>query len=169
MSNLPPEQQIHRIQWDIWFQWVLATTLGWILGWVIFGDPGIGLAVGIAQWFVLRRLGPQSVWWMLASALGWLVGYGIIISGWVAPPGPTGFTPVISGAVLGLALGIGQWLVLRRLVHQAGWWIFASAAGWTVALIGVLGTTVVGAVAGALTGFMLDWLLRDPVDDTFAG
>jgi hypothetical protein len=42
--------------------------------------------------------------------------------------------------------------------------IFASTAGWIVGLTGVLGITVVGTVVGALTGFMLDWLLRNPRD-----
>ena len=32
--------------------------------------------------------------------------------------------------MLWLGLGIAQWLVLRRHVPQAGWWVLASAAGW---------------------------------------
>jgi hypothetical protein len=166
MTNLPPDQQIHRIQWDIWFQWVLATTLGWVVGLAIFGEIGIGIAIGIAQWFVLRRLGPQAAWWILASALGWLGGWALIVSGLVVSPGTTGLNSVISGAVLGVAIGVGQWLTLRRLVHEAGWWVFASTAGWTVGLTGVLGALVVGTVVGALTGFMLDWLWRNPRDET---
>jgi hypothetical protein len=154
------------IEWGLWFQWVLATTLGWLLGLVILGETGIGLTVGVAQWLVLRTRLSRTGWWIIASAAGWLLGWAVLVSGLVLPPGTSGLTTVLSGAVLGLALGLAQWVALRQMMPQAGWWVFASVAGWTVALTGVLGQTVVGVVAGALTGFMLDFLLRAaPADD----
>jgi hypothetical protein len=164
VSDSRPEQEQERysIEWALWFQWVLATTLGWVLGWALVGQLAIGGAVGIGQWLVLRRLGPHTVWWIFASTLGWLAGWLLVVSGFIVPPDGTGLTTVISGAVLGTAMGLAQWLVLRRWVHDAGWWVFASVVAWTVALTGLLGSTIVGAIVGALTGFLLDWLLRNP-------
>ena len=84
------------MDWSTWFQWVLATTLGWLLGWLIVGQLALGGAVGIGQWLVLRRLlGQQTVWWILASTLGWAAGWALIVSGLIVPPGVTGLTTVI--------------------------------------------------------------------------
>jgi hypothetical protein len=161
MDNTEPEQRQPSFEWTTWVQWILATTLGWIVGLAIFNEFGVGLGVGVAQWLVLRRLGPTTVWWTFGSAAGWIAGWVIIVSGFLLPPGVTGLNSVLSGLILGTTTGIGQWLVLRRLVYGAGWWIFASIVGWTVGLTGIGGTSLVGAIVGALTGFMLDFLLRD--------
>jgi hypothetical protein len=86
------------------------------------------------------------VWagWLLATALGWTAGWavGAPISELVARPiGATGAmlaAEMLGGAVawgiLGLLTGIGQWLVLRRHMSGAGWWVPASVIGW--ALVG---------------------------------
>lgn len=89
------------------------------------------------------------LWWMLASIVGLAVGLGIMVvmvvflsamavlwSGieiraedmakFVA-----GFREVI-GLVFGAAVGIPQWLVLRRKVSKSGWWVLASTAGGAV-------------------------------------
>jgi hypothetical protein len=166
MADIRPENERTSIEWGTWFQWVLATTVGWVAGWVLAGEVGIGIGVGITQWLVLRQLVRQAGWWIWASTVGWFMGWALVVTGIILPAGSgEGLTSVIAGAVLGAAMGIAQWLVLRRLVYQAGWWVFASTIAWTVALTGLLGRTVVGTVAGALTGFMLDWLLRYPRPD----
>ena len=84
--------------------------------------------------------------------------------------------PVL-GIVLGLAsMVIAQWLVLRRQVSRAGWWLLVPIVGLVVGsfadavLRGVLGAdAVVGvyfskfmgiAVYGAITGGVMVWLLR---------
>jgi hypothetical protein len=71
----------------------------------------------------------------------------------------------VAGAVIGLILGSAQWLVLRRQVRSAGWWIVVNWLGWMtslgvaagiVDLVGVLGSLlVVGVVSGAATGRLL--------------
>ncbi len=78
----------------------------------------------------------------------------------------------LSGAVAGLGLGSAQWLVLRRSVSSAGWWLVASCVGWTAGLslgsgmLDLLGTPlsllVVGVVSGAVTGSVLSALLAGP-------
>jgi hypothetical protein len=67
----------------------------------------------------------------LASTLGMFVGFFLgfllmaiipdILGKWLA------FS--VFGIVLGVAVGILQWIVLRRRVSGAGWWVFASAVG----------------------------------------
>ncbi len=162
-ADTGPELERTSVEWGIWFQWVLASTVGWVVGWLVIGDPGVGVGVGLAQWLVLKRAINEAGWWIWASTVGWFVGWAMVSTGVLLPAGlGQGLTSVLAGAVLGAAIGLAQWLVLRRMVYQAGWWTFASVIGWTVALTGVLGRTIVGTVVGALTGFMLDWLLRHP-------
>jgi len=36
--------------------------------------------------------------------------------------------------ILGLMLGVAQWIILRRRVRHAGWWILATAGGWSVVM-----------------------------------
>lgn len=153
------------IEWAMLFQWVLATTLGWLLGLIFFGELGIGVAVGLAQWLVLRQVIRRAGWWILASTVGWGIGWAIIVTGLVVPPNGTGLTALISGAILGIYIGLAQWIVLRRNVAQAGWWLPASIAGWMMGLLGLFGTILTGAVVGVVTGLMLDWLLRTPLPD----
>ena len=79
----------------------------------------------------------------MVSTLGWVLGGGLI--------GEIG---------IGAVTGILQWIVLRRQVRQAGWWVLASTAGWAggwavvIAMIppevGVLAGAVVGATMGAM-------------------
>ncbi len=65
-------------------------------------------------------------------------------------------------AVGGVVVRVLQWLVLRRQVGRAGWWVLASTVGWAVGghVGGTLGWAVLGAVYGAITGSVLVWLLR---------
>jgi hypothetical protein len=46
----------------------------------------------------------------------------------------------LTGAVIGLSVGIAQWLALRGPLSRAGWWLAASVAGWA------LGWTIIGGV-----------------------
>ena len=93
------------------------------------------------------------VWlgWVLASTIGWGVG------------GPAGVAAGGSGDIIvagyagvaagGTLAGVLQWLVLRRHVAGAGWWMAAGPVG---ALIGGVvifaGAAVVGADAGWVFG-----------------
>ena len=144
-------------------QWVLATTGGWILGLVIGGEASIGALLGLAQWLVLRRYLLGMGWWVFATALGWIAGWGIVVSGAIVPAGTGLVTSVFTGAVFGLTMGIGQWILLRRRVNFAGMWLLLSVSGWSIGLAGFLGSILVGAVVGVVTGLALDWLLRYPL------
>jgi len=145
--------------WTLWLQWLAVTTLGWVLGGLLL--PGLalvtaGLVIGILQWVVLRQRLPEAGWWILASTVGWAGGWAIVIA--LVPPE----LGVLTGAVLGAAMGTLQWLFLRGHFHQAGWWIVVSTLGWTAGLTLLTGQFLVGAVAGAVTGIALELLFRFP-------
>ncbi len=68
---------------------------------------------------------------------------------------------VAGGALAGAVIGGGQWLVLRRLLPGAAWWIAATAVGQAVGL--AVGAPLVGygtgprdlALQGAITGLAI--------------
>jgi hypothetical protein len=121
------KQSILTLDWGLVFYWLMATTSGWLLGWVLFPAIALvtaGVGAGIMQCLVLYRRIPRAWQWILATAIGWLAGLAIII-----PIVPAGFG-FLSGAVLGTTAGIAQWLLLRQSVYWAGWWILVSALAW---------------------------------------
>lgn len=156
MSEQASDNKTPSFDWVLWLKWILASTMGWAVGWALAGEITIGAVIGIMQWVVLRPLVPQAGWWALASAVGWAVGQMLVVTMFPTKVG------VIAGAFLGAILGLGQWIVLRRWFHQAGWWIIMSTLGWALGLAGMLGPSMVGAVVGATTGFALELLMEHP-------
>jgi hypothetical protein len=159
--------------------------VGEVLNFTLIGAI-FGAILGTNQRYVLRRSAPQFGGWVLASTVGWAVGAG---SGWAVGAGSGWDVDLVVGgegliftlmlAVGGASVGIAQWLVLRRQVARAGWWVFANtvmggALGWAVDLVKVkfrgqaIGLVfllpVFGVLAlvvyGAITGGVLFWLLR---------
>jgi len=133
----------------------------------------IGVAVGSAQWILLRRRLDYSEWWVLLTTIGWVIGY-------IAAIFPKSS---ISAVALGTiyappAVSMMQWLVLKRSVSRAAWWILiVSIAGglgvyagglladrwwylladiWTFLLFGA----TAGGISGLITGFDLGILLQ---------
>jgi hypothetical protein len=140
-----------------WALWVLASALGWTVGfpiadailsvlgkavadeiviWAMFGA-----APGILQWLLLRRHLPRAGRWVLASTLG---GALIGVVGSTAPD----VDPAVSSIVAGASIGILQWLVLRRHIAYAGWWLLASPVGWAVSALAIRTAERVGAAFG---------------------
>ena len=95
--------------------------------------------------------------WLLSSAIQGLVAFLLL------------FLPAIMGrasAAVLVAVGLGQWLVLRQEGRQAGWWLPAYALSWGLGLAAfgaILSTPVpgaqLGALFGAITGAALVWIL----------
>ena len=157
-----------------------------------------GIVVGTAQWLVLRRPFESMRWrvWVLATAIGAFVAWtlGMIPSTFIFTGADTaGAAPAqmsdlmvyalaaAMGLVLGSILGVPQWLVLRRHLPKAGWWVLANALAWMVGMVVVfVGTNFIppegisisvalmlllflfaaGATVGAVHGLVLIWLLR---------
>ena len=99
-----------------------------------------GSIAGVLQWSVLRRYISSGAWWALAGSAGSLVAVNV-----GRPFGGAG-EPFYYGAE-GAALGLLQWLVLRREVVSAVWWVPISAIGW---LIGGLAIVPVWNFWGAI-------------------
>src|SRR4051812_13167892 len=87
--------QLTGINRGFWLQWVLATAIGWMFGFILCetivepflksliksvealgGGAGaiIGIGIGVAQWLVLRRHLGRIKWWAFATIIGWAIG-----------------------------------------------------------------------------------------------
>lgn len=101
-------------------------------------------------------------WWLrwvaltgLGFAFGAVIGEPLGKLNWPA----LGLMPgTFAAAALGVSVGSLQWVVLRRRITEAGWWIAATTAGFAIAGIitseefdlGVLAYPVFGAAVGTL-------------------
>lgn len=195
-----------HIGWKFWFWWLLATTAGWMAGLVVLtllpqttatlvARPALvegtlltlsGTLSSVLQWLVLRRHIHRAGWWVPASAAGWIGGFALflllaVISVFTAEmsTATTGLLlrfslGAMAGAGVGAATGVLQWLVLRRQIHRAGGWVVVNIVAWLLGFAGlVLASqstsvtflivgTLVGVVAGGITGAALVLLWRSP-------
>lgn len=81
-------------------------------------------------------------WWLLATVIGGFLGLAIAATTSVVSSNSESVNTVaplyLIGALGGAALGLTQWLVLRRYIKHVGWWIVATAIGAVIAwLIGL--------------------------------
>ena len=141
----------HYIHKAIW--WVLVTTIGALLAWLI------GVFVSIAMAFAFTLNGVKTATLLLGVVL---LGAGV-------------------GAVLGLAQWLVLRAYVRVYIRQAGWWMAGNALAWALgllvaftgagiqksdgfsvetALIGAATGAAMGAVIGGITGIVLVWLLK---------
>lgn len=91
--------------------------------------PIAGLITGLVQFGLLRSLLPRMGWWVLATTGGWLMACILAVSPtWLVQ---TILIPLnLILLLIGLATGLVQWLVLRKKLLGAGWWVVATLAGW---------------------------------------
>lgn len=118
--------------------------------------------MAVLQAFVLRRRLTQPGWWIVAGGVGGVLGsfastyvnatvfaafgvHGIFVA-----------TLLLTALGVGILLGTLQWLVLRRQVLRAFWWVPASCLGM------VAGTVVGGFVAGVALSIVSDGLGQEP-------
>jgi hypothetical protein len=189
METQLPEQRISRqtrLGLGFWFQWIIANAAGLAIGMAIrqfmFGlgpwatntlvvGAVVGAVLGVAQFINLREhVGRAGPLWVLSNLAGWAIGWSVGWQvGWTVFQG-LGINEVFTliGALAGTIGGVIQWLLLRKQLYQAGWWIIANAFGWAAGMAigfavgGAFGWPLIGAVAGAITGLPLIWLLRRP-------
>jgi hypothetical protein len=123
-----------------------------------------GIIIGLIQRSILQPWIRQQREWVLATAVGWSIGSAMVVL--LSSIMPYTFTRIIlTGALLGVLLGTLQWLVLRRWVNQAYWWILSGIVSMTIAstLSGMFLTPFLGDAIGlALMGLPLVWLLPSP-------
>jgi hypothetical protein len=136
--------------WAFWKKWVLANTIGWVVA--VLG----GMTVSEAASRATPIIGSVTLTRILELV------------------GRFGF-----GFVLGVLLGISQWLVLRRRLSNVGWWVVATAVGWLVGFMAwqlsirytitfdqeydldlVLACGLTGTLTGAVLGILQALTLR---------
>jgi hypothetical protein len=177
----------------------ILTALATVAVAVLAGTLIEGTVVGSAQWLVLRRRLPGMRWraWVLATAAGafiaWtsgmlpttLLSAGSDESGGSTPSEPSEAMvyalAALMGLVAGTILGTPQWLVLRRHVRRAAWWIGANALAWVPGMIlafvaadfifsagsgvatvvlAIVTLAAIGGIVGAIHGLVLIWLVQ---------
>jgi hypothetical protein len=152
----------------------------------LVGGAVLGVVLGGAQWLVLwRHARWVNGWWVPASIAGGMLGLGLgmeladmltlpslgVVTRGAALPviaWQAALRAGVTGALVGLGLGGAQWLVLRRSIHRAGWWIIANGLGWLASLalgaaladlIGVLGALLLTSVtSGTITAWAMQRL-----------
>lgn len=158
----------------------------------------VGAVVGIIQWLILRRRVSQVGWWAPAIVAG-LVFASVLL--YALPVARNYFLEVENifafrlGFIMLWSLGgtlasVFQWFFLRRQISLSGWWVLASAVGWSLGAVvwelsnwflferfgfgpgGLLEFLQIlnafglffGIIMGAVTGGAIVWLLRQPVN-----
>ncbi len=186
-GKLPTRARRFPSSLALWTLWVLASTAGAALAVVatysvifigkrVFGGfdedrygslvlvPAMALLIGAAQWLVLRLRLPRAYWWPIVTAAGWalFVGLMFVVDAAIRPT----WTATLTFSILGICIGICQWLYLCRYATSAGWWVAASALGWILLgpIVGRSFTSegelvLVGLVPSLVTGVALAWLL----------
>jgi hypothetical protein len=137
----------------------MATSVGWVLGRLLLPNLAlvtVGLAIGILQWFVLQRRFQKAWQWILATTAGLTTGAVIT---YAAIPVEMDF---LAGVLIGVTTGSAQWLILRREVQWAGWWIAINVIAWTTGLAFLPGLISTGAMVGLITATALALLLNVP-------
>lgn len=165
-------------------RWVLANVIGWTVGLyagflnpICFGGAGIiaGLVLGTAQRWALQdtaALGEQPARiWITRTFAGAAVGLmPAVVLGGALFLFANQLAVVLAGGILGAAVGIGQWMVLRSISTRAALWIGANVVGGAacglLAGLPIIRGLPLGLLAGAmlfgyLTGRVLGVMLRE--------
>ncbi len=130
--------------------------------------PSMSLLTGALQYVLLRQYLTRMGWWIFVTVAGWFLGALLI-----ALPGWLGWTDALLNnldlilLLMGLAIGITQWSLLRRRLTRAGWWIAANVAGWGLLglitldnSLGQFGLLTLGLLPACATAAMLALLMN---------
>ena len=125
-----------------------------------------GAIVGAAQAIVLRRRLPQLRTWVAATMAGavvaWTLGMlpGTLMSLVGSDPSATPsemsdtlqvILTIPLGLLAGAILGFPQWLILKRYISLAGWWVVANALAWACGMPLVFVVASAGSTEGVLS------------------
>jgi hypothetical protein len=107
----------------------------------------VTLPIGAGQWLALRRISGTSILWVLTIPVGMLAGLLLLQN---LPDGlwqgldDESITVLTAGYLLiGLMIGIPQWLILRRQFSGSSIWLLGSSAAMGASLWLVLATDLV--------------------------
>ena len=182
----------------LFLSWIRTTWIGWLLGipiiivLALIGEAvhmggaqvlvgaGMGTGIGLMQGRVIRSILHKSTLWIWSCIIG--LGAPFLLTdisklvGWNLP-----YSLPVSIGLGGLIIGSWQEIILRSRLRKTGWWIVASALGWTLAAgtsaiadsprsrairgiwgaVAYLGIVAAGGlILGRVTGLCLAWLFR---------
>jgi hypothetical protein len=141
----------------------------------------VGLSLGTAQWPIIRRHMASSGWWVVASTVGLALGLTVgvvlveqigraIIAGQVnfRMLGVAGRAASFGtiGLVAGAALGLAQWLVLRRHAPGCGRWVYINS--WSLG-VGLACGSLLADIFVAKSGSLASAAILLVIGSAFAG
>ena len=130
--------------------------------------PIFGLFYGYLQYILLRKYFSGMGWWVLATTISLSLTFlemdlGRFVASALGIDPFSVLAVVIQLMLVGGFLGAAQWLVLRRHIPKAVWWIPASMVGWgLVGISGNLGVFTTLVYPAVITGLALYLLLKPP-------
>lgn len=163
-THRPWLTHVRSLDLRLWLAWLAATTLGWaagLFGYRVLADAfyfagwlktldGIGFCIALLQALVLRRYLDHAAWWLVVSGSCGVVAVYlralVIVTVLTTTGNQVAFvaTDALTALGTGILIGVLQWLVLRRQLARAQWWIPVSGLG-----------VLVGAVTGDVVGFVV--------------
>ncbi len=124
----------------------------------------LGLPIGLAQWIALRRIVQTSIAWIISIPIGILLAFLITR---VIPDGlwPGMDDESIAGLttaylIVGFAIGLPQWYILRRHLARSSIWLLGSSIGvgasfWLILVTDLINQSgVISYIVGALVYFI---------------
>ncbi len=129
----------------------LQVTVDYLPFILITGIVGSGLQGAVlADQFHDRRL---TIFWILAYTLGGAISFFLLLNAIQMS------AILLSAALAGTVGGSLEWIVLKRYMHKAHWWILANMIGSILVAL----SNALSILAIIVTGFTLAWLVCDPI------
>jgi hypothetical protein len=136
----------------------------------------LGLCMGLSQWLALRHRLKKPEWWFVATLIGYIFA-GVLLwevekTGYGGDIGVIGFSGtttnwLIVGAIIGVAPGLLQMLILPLHSYTKLLWPLLNGFGWAIGLglgrllinpYDLLFSVMVGAFGGIFTGIFMQLL-----------
>lgn len=190
---------LFELQQRFLLRWVVANIIGWTIGLyfgvlnpICFAGAGVvaGLVLGASQWWALSStamgrkdedhgyipLTPTHIsqparQWIISTFAGAAIG---LIPALALATGLVLFSnslaALLGGAILGLAVGIGQWMILKYVSDRGVLWLVVNtlggaACGWltlTPIIRGLpIGMLLGAALFGYVTGRVMERIIAD--------
>jgi hypothetical protein len=175
----PPAPKLLLSDWQFIIFWALTSAIGLALGFfiaigltggapnetIIAGAVISGIVIGWIEMLLLTLQRVRVKWW-------WVINTVVALFTWGAAYPLYQAMNVWGGLIMGLLLGLLQYLNLRNKVEQDALWIAANPIGWGLALLifpallrfmdVLLVWVVCGLIGGASTGWVMARLVHHP-------
>ena len=126
------------------------------LAWVSVSMIDFGIAIGFIQLVLLKTYISSKKTWIGHTAIGWVVGIGfswLLLTVLTPPEFNAGL--IVATIVPFAMVGLGQWLVVRRVAKRSLWWFMV--------------TITIGVVAGFSGNYILNRFAAIELGETDGG